>query len=146
MNPLSLLSGLISPRQLLETIVQNLASEIGFSFTKMDFMFDKIHDRMHFEILLPPEFAYNPEDKDQFQVEDKGKILTFKKYAYLDKDTIKGAVLPLLGSLTNEQVTNLDTVDSVVLRFQRHDNVNQFDFVIASTVDGEKKCNVYPIN
>lgn len=142
MNPLNLLRGLISPKMMLDNIILNLVNEVGFQFTKMDFMFDKPGDRMFFELLLPDEYGFNPDDKDQF-VKD-GKV--FKRYAYLDKDTIKQAVLPLLGSLTGDQVQSLDNVEAVVLRYELRNGLNNYDFVITSKVDGIAKAQVYPIN
>lgn len=126
----SIMSGLIPPAQLLQTLLIGLQNELGFEIKKADIIYDRISDRMYFEVALPDGTPINYADKDQFVKGDQ----VYKRYAYLDKDSIKSAILPLVSNLTGEEIKKFDDVDMMAIRYN-----GVFELVVAMTVNGEHK-------
>lgn len=135
----SIMTGLIPPAQLLHTMLMGLQNELGFAVKKVDMVYNRLDDRMYFEVCLPEGTPMNYADKDQFiknnGVTDDRKALNievWKRYAFGDKDAIKASLVPLASNLSGEEIKKLEYVDAMVIRYN-----GSFELIIA--LSGGKK-------
>lgn len=143
----AIMSGLIPPTQLLQTMLIGLQNELGFEVRKADMIYNRKDDRMYFEVMLPAGTPINYADKDQFTKPESESVpsvwTVWKRYAYGDKDTIKSALVPLFANLTGEQIKSINDVDLMVIRYTGD---QKFELILAMTVNGEQKKTIKQIS